>query len=73
MCSNMVFTIEPIISESSTNFILWPDNWTISNTKYHFSAQFEHTILIQKKRSTNSNRQKRYISKIFVAANKLNR
>ncbi|EUR73283.1 hypothetical protein PFBG_01996 [Plasmodium falciparum 7G8] len=48
MCSNMVFTIEPIISESSTNFIIWPDNWTISNTKYHFSAQFEHTILIQK-------------------------
>ncbi|SOV75483.1 methionine aminopeptidase 1c, putative [Plasmodium sp. gorilla clade G3] len=48
MCSNMVFTIEPIISESSPDFILWPDNWTISNTKYHFSAQFEHTILIQK-------------------------
>ncbi|SPJ09731.1 methionine aminopeptidase 1c, putative [Plasmodium sp. DRC-Itaito] len=48
MCSNMVFTIEPIVSESSPHFILWPDNWTISNTKYHFSAQFEHTILIQK-------------------------
>ncbi|CRG98487.1 methionine aminopeptidase 1c, putative [Plasmodium relictum] len=48
MCENLVFTIEPIITEKESNYITWPDNWTISNSKYHFSAQFEHTILIKK-------------------------
>uniref|UniRef100_A0A8C9GFM6 Peptidase M24 domain-containing protein n=1 Tax=Piliocolobus tephrosceles TaxID=591936 RepID=A0A8C9GFM6_9PRIM len=48
MTENMVFTIEPIITERSCNFIMWPDNWTLSNSRYYFSAQFEHTIVIKK-------------------------
>ncbi|KAI4841293.1 methionine aminopeptidase 1c [Plasmodium brasilianum] len=48
MCENLVFTIEPIISERPCGFITWPDNWTISNARYYFSAQFEHTIHIKK-------------------------
>ncbi|SBT30548.1 methionine aminopeptidase 1c, putative (METAP1c) [Plasmodium ovale wallikeri] len=48
MCENNVFTIEPIVSERSCDFITWPDNWTLSNSRYYFSAQFEHTILIKK-------------------------
>ncbi|CAD2098691.1 methionine aminopeptidase 1c, putative [Plasmodium vinckei lentum] len=48
MCENLVFTIEPIITERSCDFITWPDNWTLSNSRYYYSAQFEHTILITK-------------------------
>ncbi|GAB64495.1 methionine aminopeptidase, partial [Plasmodium cynomolgi strain B] len=48
MCENLVFTIEPIISERACDFIMWPDNWTLSNARYVFSAQFEHTIVVRK-------------------------
>lgn len=48
MCENLVFTIEPIISERPCDFIMWPDNWTMSNARYVFSAQFEHTIVVRK-------------------------
>lgn len=48
MCENLVFTIEPIISEAPSDYIMWPDNWTLSNQKYFYSAQFEHTIWIKK-------------------------
>ncbi|GAW78993.1 methionine aminopeptidase 1c [Plasmodium gonderi] len=48
MCENLVFTIEPIISERPCDFIMWPDNWTMSNSRYYYSAQFEHTIVIRK-------------------------
>ncbi|ANQ05814.1 Methionine aminopeptidase [Plasmodium coatneyi] len=48
MCENLVFTIEPIISERPCDFIMWPDNWTLSNARYVFSAQFEHTIVVRK-------------------------
>lgn len=48
MCENLVFTIEPIISEAPSDYIMWPDNWTLSNQQYFYSAQFEHTIWIKK-------------------------
>lgn len=48
MCENLVFTIEPIISEAPSDYIMWPDNWTLSNQRYVYSAQFEHTIWIKK-------------------------
>ncbi|KMZ83005.1 methionine aminopeptidase [Plasmodium vivax India VII] len=48
LCENLVFTIEPIISERPCDFIMWPDNWTLSNARYFFSAQFEHTIVVRK-------------------------
>ncbi|CRG93101.1 methionine aminopeptidase 1c, putative [Plasmodium gallinaceum] len=48
MCENLIFTIEPIITERTSDYITWPDNWTISSSRYYFSAQFEHTILIKR-------------------------
>ncbi|EFA79556.1 methionine aminopeptidase [Heterostelium album PN500] len=46
---DMIFTIEPILVESTkpfTDWKMWDDNWTISSTEGGWAAQFEHTILV---------------------------
>lgn len=46
MKSGMTFTIEPILSEGSTDFTILKDGWTCVSCDGSRSAQFEHTILI---------------------------
>ena len=49
MQENMVFTIEPIISESGNgNIISFDDHWTVASEDGARTAQYEHTIWIQK-------------------------
>lgn len=48
MKPGMVFTIEPIFSESSIELELWEDGWTASTVDSSRTAQCEHTILITK-------------------------
>ena len=42
----MVFTIEPIINECSSKYIVSEDGWTILSADKKLSAQFEHTVLV---------------------------
>lgn len=46
MKSGMTFTIEPILTEGSTDFIILDDGWTCVSCDGCRSAQFEHTVLI---------------------------
>lgn len=49
MLENMVFTIEPIITESSNpSIVAYEDNWTISTEDNARTAQYEHTIWVKK-------------------------
>ncbi|KAK5583890.1 hypothetical protein RB653_005494 [Dictyostelium firmibasis] len=51
MKEGMIFTIEPILAESTspyTEWKMWDDNWTISSKEGGWCAQFEHTILVTK-------------------------
>ena len=43
-----IFTIEPIISEGTTEYITWRDGWTMASRDGGASAQFENTILVTK-------------------------
>lgn len=42
----MVFTIEPMINQGSSEIILLDDDWTVETKDKKLSAQFEHTIAI---------------------------
>jgi methionyl aminopeptidase len=42
----MIFTIEPMLTESSAECFEWSDEWTVATVDGGLSAQFEHTILI---------------------------
>ena len=42
----MIFTIEPMLVEGSSQCFEWEDNWTVSTIDGGLSAQFEHTVLI---------------------------
>lgn len=43
----MVFTIEPVVTRSKeTEFVMWPDGWTVATKDGKKTVQFEHTILI---------------------------
>jgi len=44
----MVFTIEPMINAGGHAWKLMPDQWTVKTKDGSLSAQFEHTIAIQK-------------------------
>jgi methionyl aminopeptidase len=44
----MVFTIEPMINLGTHEWKLLPDQWTVKTADGKLSAQFEHTIAIQK-------------------------
>ncbi|EGC35900.1 hypothetical protein DICPUDRAFT_32637 [Dictyostelium purpureum] len=49
MKPGMIFTVEPLVVESTTPFVeweMWDDEWTIHTKDYGWSAQFEHTILV---------------------------
>jgi methionyl aminopeptidase len=48
MSENMVFTIEPVITEGERDVVIYDDNWTVSTEDNRRTAQFEHTIWIQK-------------------------
>uniref|UniRef100_A0A7S3YZI5 Methionine aminopeptidase n=1 Tax=Lotharella globosa TaxID=91324 RepID=A0A7S3YZI5_9EUKA len=43
-----VFTIEPMICQGTSSFVMWPDNWTAATKDGKRAAQFEHTFLITK-------------------------
>jgi methionyl aminopeptidase len=42
----MIFTIEPMLTESSAESFDWSDQWTVATVDGGLSAQFEHTVLI---------------------------
>ncbi|MCF4006400.1 type I methionyl aminopeptidase [Corynebacterium uropygiale] len=42
----MTLTIEPMINLGGLDYTIWDNDWTVQNTDYKFSAQFEHTIVI---------------------------
>ncbi|KAF5281317.1 hypothetical protein FQA39_LY17829 [Lamprigera yunnana] len=46
MEAGMTFTIEPVLSQGSTQILILQDNWTAITTDNSRTAQFEHTILI---------------------------
>ena len=46
MAPGHTFTIEPMICEGSANYLMWPDDWTVTTKDGKRSAQFEHTLLI---------------------------
>lgn len=47
---NMVITIEPFLSTGTHYVSDGNDGWTLLNDKGHFSAQYEHTMVIQEKK-----------------------
>ena len=44
--AGMVFTVEPMITLGSSDWDMWPDNWTVTTKDKSWTAQFEHTVLI---------------------------
>lgn len=42
----MIFTIEPMLVQGSSDCFEWDDYWTVSTVDMTLSAQFEHTVLI---------------------------
>ncbi|CAN6875997.1 unnamed protein product [Brassica oleracea] len=46
MIEGQTFTLEPILTIGTTEFVTWPDKWTILTADGGPAAQFEHTILI---------------------------
>lgn len=42
----MVFTVEPMLTLGSHDWVLWEDGWTVTTKDKSLTAQFEHTILI---------------------------
>jgi methionyl aminopeptidase len=42
----MTFTIEPILTLGSPEWVLWEDGWTASTRDGSRAAQFEHTLLV---------------------------
>ncbi|MBZ8178033.1 type I methionyl aminopeptidase [Corynebacterium poyangense] len=42
----MTLTIEPMINLGSLDYRIWDNDWTVQNTDFKFTAQFEHTIVI---------------------------
>ncbi len=42
----MVFTIEPMLTLGSTDWEVWPDDWTVVTRDRSLTAQFEHTLVV---------------------------
>ncbi|MBG9289823.1 type I methionyl aminopeptidase [Corynebacterium diphtheriae] len=42
----MTLTIEPMINLGGLDYRIWEDGWTVQNTDFKFTAQFEHTLVI---------------------------
>ena len=43
----MTFTIEPMLTLGSIDYEIWDDGWTVVTKDRKWSAQFEHTLLVQ--------------------------
>jgi methionyl aminopeptidase len=41
----MVFTIEPMLTLGTHEWIMWADDWTVATKDRSITAQFEHTIV----------------------------
>ncbi len=50
MVDGMVFTIEPIIAETTEHTVTGDDGWTLSTADGSWSAQFEHTVVVTRGR-----------------------
>jgi len=42
----MVFTIEPMLTESGIQWDMWSDGWTVTTKNKKLTAQFEHTLVV---------------------------
>jgi methionyl aminopeptidase len=42
----MTFTIEPMLTQGTIEYDVWPDGWTVVTKDRKRSAQFEHTVLV---------------------------
>jgi methionyl aminopeptidase len=42
----MVFTIEPMLTLASYEWMMWTDNWTVTTRDKSLTAQFEHTLVV---------------------------
>ncbi len=42
----MTLTVEPMINLGGLDYRIWDNGWTVQNTDFSWSAQFEHTIVI---------------------------
>ena len=42
----MTLTVEPMINLGELDYTIWDNDWTVQNTDFRFTAQFEHTIVI---------------------------
>jgi methionyl aminopeptidase len=47
----MVFTIEPMLTLGTTEWDLWPDDWTVVTRDRSLTAQFEHTLVVTERGS----------------------
>jgi methionyl aminopeptidase len=48
MVPGFTFTIEPVIKKGTSEYITWPDDWTLAAQDGLLSCQYEHTLLITK-------------------------
>ena len=42
----MTFTIEPMLTLGTADWVMWDDGWTVITQDRRRSAQFEHTLLV---------------------------
>ena len=50
----MTFTIEPMITLGTYEYDMWDDGWTVVTKDRKWTAQFEHTIVVDRGRLTRS-------------------
>jgi methionyl aminopeptidase len=46
METGMTFTIEPMLTLGTHEWVMWDDGWTVATRDQRRSAQFEHTLLV---------------------------
>jgi len=44
--AGMTFTIEPMLTMGSIDYVIWDDRWTVVTRDLKRTAQFEHTLLV---------------------------
>ena len=44
--AGMTFTIEPMLTLGSIDYVIWDDRWTVVTRDLKRTAQFEHTLLV---------------------------
>jgi methionyl aminopeptidase len=42
----MTFTIEPMLTLGTYDWVMWDDEWTVLTADSSWSAQWEHTIVV---------------------------